>query len=77
MEGPEGPELSPGGWEVVHEMTATGVTLVTEQSSVAVEVGHEGLDCQLRVDGGLEMEHGSIGILCDSLEHLIPRNTNG
>ena len=75
MEGLERPELSPGGREVVHQVTAAGLALVAEEGAVAVEVGHEGLDGQLGVDGGLEMEHGGVGVLRDPLEHLIPANS--
>ena len=37
-----------------------------------VEVGHEGFNCQFWVDRGLEVKHGCVGILCDSLEYLVP-----
>ena len=37
-----------------------------------MQVGHEALHCQLRVNGGLKVEHSGVGVLCDPLEHLVP-----
>ena len=69
-------ELSPCWRKIVFEIVPALFALLTEQGAEAVEVGHEGLDRQLGVDGGLEVQHGSIRILGYSLEYLVPENEN-
>ena len=76
MECLQRPELSPGGGQVVLQVVAAQFALLAEQGAEAVEVGHEALHRQLRVDRGLEVEHRRVSVLRDPLEHLVPEEVN-
>ena len=70
MEGLKSPELSPGGRQVVLGVQLALFALLAEQRAEAVQVCHEGLDGELGVDRGLEVQHGRVGVFRDALEHL-------
>ena len=68
----QSPELSPGGRQIVLEMIGALLAGVSEQGGEAVQPRHVGLNCQVGIYRGLEVEHGSVGVLCDPLEDLVP-----
>ena len=68
----QSPELSPGGRQIILEMVGALLAGVVEERGEAVEPGHVGLDRQLGIYRGLEVQHGSVGVLCDPLENLVP-----
>ena len=77
MESFQSPELPPSGRQIILEMVGALLAGVVEERGEAVEPGHVGLDCQLGIYRGLEVEHSSVGVLCDPLEDLIPEQHLG
>ena len=73
MESFQSPELSPSGGQVILEVAGAQLAGIVEQGGEAVQPSHVGLHGQLGVNGRLEMQHGSVGVLCDPLEHLVPK----
>ena len=72
MESFQSPELSPSGRQIILEMVGALLTGVIEQRGETVQPRHVGLDRQLGIYRGLEVEHCSVGVLCDPLEDLVP-----
>ena len=62
----------PSSNEIILEMIGALLAGVTEQRGETVQPRHVGLDRQLRIDRGLEVEHSSVGVLSDPLEDLVP-----
>ena len=68
----QSPELPPGGRQIILEMVGALLAGVVEERGEAVEPGHVGLDRQLGIYRGLEVQHSGVGVLCDPLEDLVP-----